>query len=145
MQKPFRITFAAFLLILVVLGACQAEEDESSPLDPASPLAPGESPLIATPQGDLPSRGDQENLRAVDQLTELARQDLASELDVDAEDIELVEVESVEWANSSLGCPQEGQFWRNSRLLMDTLTLVSRPISTVPLGLVASTHNNTSP
>jgi hypothetical protein len=111
MLKSLRITFAALLLILVVLGACKAEDDEGSPLDPASPLAPGESPLIGPPQGDLPSRGDQENLKAVDQLSELAREDLASELGIDADDIELVEVEAVEWANSSLGCPQEGMMY----------------------------------
>jgi hypothetical protein len=111
MHKPLRITFAALLLILVVLVACQAEDDEDSPLEPSSPLAPGESPLIGPPQEDLPSRGDQENLTAVDQLSELAREDLAGELGIDAEDIELVEVESVDWANSSLGCPQEGMMY----------------------------------
>lgn len=111
MHKPLRITLAALLLILVALVACQAEDDEDSPLDPASPLAPGESPLIATPQEDLPSRGDQENLTAVDQLSELAREDLANELGINADDIELVEVESVDWANSSLGCPQEGMMY----------------------------------
>ena len=111
MKKSIWLTFAALLLVSVILGACKAEEDEGSPLPDSSPLAPVESPLVGPPQGDVPEKGDQENLRAVDQLAEMARDDLANELGVDAKDIELVEVESVDWANSSLGCPQEGMMY----------------------------------
>jgi len=111
MKKSIRITFAAFLLISIVLSACGAEEDEGSPLPGSSPLAPGESPLIGPPEGNVPSKGDQENLRNVDQLSEMARSDLANELSVDAGAIELVEVEAVEWSNSSLGCPEPGMMY----------------------------------
>ena len=67
--------------------------------------------MIRPPEGTVPSKGDLENLRKVDQLSEMARNDLAIELGVDADAIELVEVESVEWSNSSLGCPQEGMMY----------------------------------
>jgi hypothetical protein len=52
---------------------------------------------------------DQEE--AVEQLFQLARDDLATELDIKPEDIELVKVEGVEWRDSSLGCPQPGMMY----------------------------------
>ncbi|MFL5805099.1 MAG: hypothetical protein ACJ8CR_25565 [Roseiflexaceae bacterium] len=41
-------------------------------------------------------------------LADLARQDLAQQLGIKAEDITVASVEEVEWRNSSLGCPQPG-------------------------------------
>jgi hypothetical protein len=41
-------------------------------------------------------------------LVEQARQDLANELEVDAGAVTLVQVQQVDWPDSSLGCPQPG-------------------------------------
>jgi hypothetical protein len=40
-----------------------------------------------------------------------ARSDLADQEEIAPEQIEVVSVESVEWRNSSLGCPQPGQVY----------------------------------
>lgn len=40
-----------------------------------------------------------------------AKADLASRLEVDAEDIAVVSVEAKEWSDASLGCPEEGEMY----------------------------------
>lgn len=40
-----------------------------------------------------------------------AKQHLASRVDADAENIQVVEFEAVEWSDASLGCPQPGQMY----------------------------------
>lgn len=111
MKNVMRLTFTTLLLVLVALSACDAEEDTSSPLPISSPLLPGKSPLESPAPVDNSPKGESENIKAVEQLREMARADLSDELGIDPADIQLVEVESVEWPNTSLGCPQPGMMY----------------------------------
>jgi hypothetical protein len=71
------------LLCILALAACGSSANEGQP--PAS-TAP------SLPEG-----------------ANLAIADLAKRLDITADQIEAVRVESVEWPDTSLGCPQPGQ------------------------------------
>ena len=45
------------------------------------------------------------------EAVEAARQFLARHLEIPADEIELISVESVNWPDTSLGCPQPGHFY----------------------------------
>ncbi|HEY3079378.1 MAG TPA: hypothetical protein VGM69_05675 [Chloroflexota bacterium] len=48
---------------------------------------------------------------ALQRVIELARADLAARLSVSADQVELVEAQSVVWPDRSLGCPQPGMVY----------------------------------
>lgn len=62
--------------------------------------------------------------RGADQLVELARQDLARRLGVDAADIELESAEAVVWPDGSLGCPRPGMVY--TQVLQDGYRILLR-------------------
>jgi heat shock protein HslJ len=75
--------------------------ENDQPIDLASPV--DGTPVAPT----LPS-GTTQISPAARSLVELARQALAKELGVDAAAIRVVQIEEVEWRDSSLGCPKPG-------------------------------------
>ena len=105
----------AILLLAVVAIACRGKTPAlpTPPASSASPTQPGkptlqptpspadviETPTIPTPQPEAPclSRGS---------IKERAREALGNWLGISSEEIEVVEVEEVEWPDTSLGCPQ---------------------------------------
>lgn len=46
-----------------------------------------------------------------DRAVMAAKQDLASRVGVDVEDVQIAEIEAVEWPDSSLGCPEPGKMY----------------------------------
>ncbi len=54
---------------------------------------------------DIPVPGDAES------VVEQAKEDLAKRLDIDKDEIVVKRVESVEWPDASLGCPEPGKMY----------------------------------
>lgn len=83
-------------LALALAGCADLGGEEAAPtsVPPTSTARP--------PAGE--EEGDQEAAAE-------AKADLASRLEVDAEDIAVVSVEAREWSDASLGCPEEGEMY----------------------------------
>lgn len=93
-----------------------AEEDENTPSSEEA-IVPVEVELSeVTPEAQLEDGEGSESSEIVEMpepgrpnpqtaMVALARQDLAGRLEIDAREIEVVEVEELEWRDSSLGCP----------------------------------------
>jgi hypothetical protein len=110
MQHATRPQYSRLLLILFLLSACISLEDATPSLPASSPLQASESPLrepLSTL--DLPYAEEQED--EVKNLVQLARADLAAALNIKADDVELMDVEPVQWRDTSLGCPLPGMMY----------------------------------
>jgi hypothetical protein len=111
------LRYAILVPALLLLSMCGSAEDATPSRHSPSPLPAGDSPLpigdspLAGPVSplDVPPKDLQEN--TVEHLSQLARANLAAELDVNADDIELIDVEAVQWSDTSLGCPQPGMMY----------------------------------
>ena len=51
-----------------------------------------------------------------EKFVQLAKQDLASRLNINPDTITLVKTEEKEWLNSALGCPRPGVFYPTGRM-----------------------------
>ncbi len=104
----------AILLLAVVAIACRGKTPAlpTPPASSASPTQPGtptlqptpfptEAIMIPTPPPEAPSL-------SCGSVEERAREALANWLGISSEEIEVVEVEEVEWPDTSLGCPEPG-------------------------------------
>lgn len=87
-----------------------ADEDNSDVIEPVevdlSEITP-EAPAAEDESGEaveMPEPGRPNPQRA---MVSLAKQDLADRLAMSAEEVDVVEVEEMEWRDSSLGCPAE--------------------------------------
>lgn len=117
MKQTTCLKYAILVPVLLLLNACASPEEATPSLPPSSPLPPDDSPL--PPSGsplraplsplDVPSKEQQQ--KTVEHLSQLARVDLATELGIEADDVELIQAEPVEWSDSSLGCPQPGMMY----------------------------------
>jgi hypothetical protein len=98
----YRLFVLTILIVLVgVWGAgCTGIETPAVPSDePTMPSTPTVEPTV----GLVPPEAQD--------VVALARADLVEMLDVDRKTIEVIAVEAVEWADTSLGCPQPGQMY----------------------------------
>ncbi len=110
----------AILLLTMAVVACRGETP-ASPSTPASspiPTPPGKSILQPTPSPkntSEPSRVStpqpETSCPSCGSIEEQAREALADWLGISSEEIEIVEVEEVEWPDASLGCPQPGMVY----------------------------------
>ncbi len=92
-------------------GATRPEQAEAA--EPVAPVVVDLSQVTAEPvTGDepreMPAPGVPDPLVA---LVHKMSQDLANRLSVDVGDVKTVETRSVDWRDSSLGCPQPGQMY----------------------------------
>jgi hypothetical protein len=102
MRSTFQFTlFAVMLLATLILAAC-------SPAPATQEVSPISTPPPATPE-DTPSPVARGNGEA--DAVESAQADLAERLGTPSESIQVVSVEQVDWPDTSLGCPQEGQMY----------------------------------
>lgn len=86
------------VLVALTLVACQ----------PIQPVASEQGEVTTLPEGAV----DVSSLSEVEQqLVAQARADLAQELGVAAEEIQVAGVEAVDWPDASLGCPEEGMMY----------------------------------
>ena len=90
--------------IFIISVGCQA--NQITPESIASPMPPpSQGEITQMPTSPLPVDA------GLSILIEKAKADLANRLTVSANEISLVEVTSVTWSDSSLGCPQEGMVY----------------------------------
>ena len=92
-SKNSWLLFGLLTVLALVLAACGPAATEDN-------VASG-APLAG--QGTLPSEAQE--------ITELVLQDLAEQQGVDAEEIQVVSVEAIEWPDASLGCPKPGMVY----------------------------------
>ena len=99
------------LLLTLALAACGTHpqptpEHEVDPSTPTQPT-PGKSPLPEPAQSPLsPLPTPPENLVAAAAVAYLS-----AELDLSPEEITVLSYESVQWRDTSLGCPQPGMMY----------------------------------
>ena len=116
MGRFAHLRYAILVPALLLLSMCTMEDatpsrHSSSPLPAGdSPLPVGDSPQEAPASPlDVPPKDLQEN--TIEHLSQMARAELAAALDVGADDIEMIDVEAVQWSDTSLGCPQPGMMY----------------------------------
>jgi hypothetical protein len=88
-----RLVGLVFLLLMLVVLSCQA-----SPASPPPGEPPSTSPEPVVPEGAQP-------------LVALAKEDLSQRKGIPLSQIEVVQVEEVDWPNSSLGFPKPGMVY----------------------------------
>ena len=92
--KIRRSVFAVIFTMIVVLG-CQAPS-AATPMSPSPPSTPTRAvTAVVVPAG-------------AEAAWAAARRDLAGRLNLSEEQISLQRAESVDWSDSSLGCPKPG-------------------------------------
>ena len=111
-MKTKAILLMILMVTLVVASGCQGYESPTVPL--ASPGAdevglPSVTPVTATPTALIPTTV--ETSAGPETVIALAKEDLAERLGVAMEKITVLGVESVEWPDTSLGCPQPGRMY----------------------------------
>ncbi|MDD5371625.1 MAG: hypothetical protein PHQ40_21300, partial [Anaerolineaceae bacterium] len=87
---------------------------------PTTPPTPGTPPVQETPiinQVPIPTPFD----ATVEQMVTQARDDLARQLSIKPEQIEIVDASSVTWPDSSLGCPKPGMVY--TQVLVDGILI----------------------
>lgn len=110
LRHSVRLQYATLLLLVFLLGACISPEDATSSPPVSSPLPAIGSPLAEPPSPlEIPSLEQRED--ALEYLVQLASADLAAVLGIEGEDIKLVEVEPMQWRDTSLGCPKPGMMY----------------------------------
>ncbi|MGQ9675921.1 MAG: hypothetical protein ACUVX1_09660 [Chloroflexota bacterium] len=93
-----RIWSLLLLSILVAVGAACATPTAGTPSPEPTATPPPRPTSVPVPA---------EAARAV----EACQRDLAKRLNVPAEEVTVLEVEEVEWPDSSLGCPEPGKMY----------------------------------
>ncbi len=117
MRRPGRVKYALLLPALLLLSACSSLEEATPSVPPPSPKPTGDSPLpigdspLDEPLSPLDAPSAETQQETVERLAELARTELADQLAVEAEEIELTKTEAIQWPDSSLGCPEPGMMY----------------------------------
>ena len=111
-MKTKAILLMILMVTLAVASGCQGYESPTTPL--ASPGAdevepPTVTPVTATPTALIPTTVEAPT--GSEAAIALAKDDLAGRLGVAVEKITALGVESVEWPDTSLGCPQPGMMY----------------------------------
>lgn len=101
---------AVFGVVLLSLAACIPIQPESSA---PAPIA------TVVEETDMTQSIDASN-----SLVQQAMSDLAEQLGVPVDEVELIEAEAVVWPDGSLGCPQPGMMY--TQVLQDGLRIVLR-------------------
>ena len=113
---------AILVLLTLAVTACGANTDSipdggretpsTEPTAGASPLSPRATPSPEiSQQAESPVATPAQGSEGPAEAVEAAKARLVSELDIPTEEIEVVSVESVEWSDTSLGCPEPGQLY----------------------------------
>ena len=124
-MKQKWINLIAACLLAVVAAACQpailSTPDTLTPATPAAatadpthtptatslPRAQGVEAVAGTATPTLLAQPDAARAAQVEQAID----DLVDRLSIEADQVELIEVETVQWRDSSLGCPQPGMMY----------------------------------
>jgi|GEM_PF-1354604 len=113
-------------LLSLALGSCGGSQvsvrqsTDPTPLNPqeisteviSSPLPENPIQLARTPETpDMTS-----NPPSVDKFIQIAKQDLAGSLKIDANQISLIKTVEITWPNTALGCPSPGKVYASVRV-----------------------------
>lgn len=92
-NKFFFLTVISMALVLVLSGCAGLGTEDATP----------------TPE---PTQAEsEEGVWTQEEVVEAVKADLASRLNMDQEEITVVSVESRDWEDASLGCPEEGEMY----------------------------------
>lgn len=108
-MKIFPFLAPVTLLIILILSACGGATPEgiSNPEPRVSAPKPANTPPPSTPEISVIERESTDsNSSAPRELVEKAKADLAENLNIGTDQIRLVETQTVNWPDASLGCPQ---------------------------------------
>jgi len=81
-----------------------AESSKSSEVDPSKMTPAGSGEAVEMPEPGRP--------KPQTAMVNQAAQDLAKRLDIAVNDVQVVEVEDMQWSDSSLGCPSSDGYYR---------------------------------
>ncbi len=108
-MKARHLMLTTLLVLGLALVACEGVEETSLEIDLTPPVTRGESPV---PQTDVsPVSPLVPGSESSTEIEEAAVSYLAAEIDASPQEIEVLEMEAVEWSDASLGCPQEGEMY----------------------------------
>jgi hypothetical protein len=97
-KKQVWLSGVGLLVVLtLVLAGCGAASSETETVSPVSTPSTGSS---AGPTTDIPAEAQE--------ITSLAKQDLAERLGIATDAIEITSVKPMQWPDTSLGCPKPG-------------------------------------
>lgn len=108
-MKPFLFLAPATLLFVLILSACggTTPNEISNPEPSVSTPKPINTPHSPTPEISVIEREYTDSSNPVHrELVEKAKADLAEHLNIGTDQIRLVETQTVNWPDASLGCPQ---------------------------------------
>jgi hypothetical protein len=109
------------LVVVMVIGACGVESDETADVQSPSPSNEGFEPSpSATPTSEPPIELD---IPEPSYVEEQVLADLAARLEVATEEIEVAKVETGVWADGSIGCPEEGMMYTQALVPGTRVTL----------------------
>jgi hypothetical protein len=120
MKLPYFATLLLLMLILtLVVVACGASTDSVPDVETDTPSSEtaAENSSLSPPATPPSNRSAQERSpiatpsEASAEVVAAAKERLASELDISTEVVEVIAVESVEWSDASLGCPEPGKMY----------------------------------
>ncbi len=92
--------------LVLALVACGAASEPLAAGDPTTTTVAGDATTVTTE--DLTLQTNQPADAGLPAVVEAARRDLATRLDVPAEDIAMTSAALVVWNDGSIGCPQPG-------------------------------------
>lgn len=109
----------ASLALLAALAACGTAAEDPAPSSTTGSDTPSSSSTTTTALGQAPdtitpTTSEESDSMAEDTPSPVAEEavaDLAGHLDVDAEWIEIVSIETGVWSDGSIGCPQPGELY----------------------------------
>jgi hypothetical protein len=106
-------TYVTLLILGLLVAACVAPEegDEAQAETPARPPTSQSSPLSSPLRTSPLPAPSQETGTEQEKAVTAAVQALSEKLEITAEEIQVLSVDRVQFRDSSLGCPQEGQMY----------------------------------
>jgi len=105
MEKIFKAVIASVIVAAVVILAGCTPSDGQTAVPTPEPIVTVVSPTdqgVTEPAIPVPMDS------VIEALIGKAKSDLAERLSITVDDIDLLEVSTVTWSDSSLGCPQNG-------------------------------------
>ncbi|MCJ7621732.1 MAG: hypothetical protein MUP64_16130 [Anaerolineae bacterium] len=111
MKRLLAVSAALAVVAGVWVSACSVSPTEVPTGDQATPIRTPlaeEEPMTPQPTQGTPAASLPYEARRVVQM---AKEDLARKLDLSISEISVISVESVDWSDTSLGCPQPGMMY----------------------------------
>jgi hypothetical protein len=115
-KRPKRVEIRNTALLVLFALAC-ASCGAGDTTDPDAPESPGTTIASDTPTTSPPTSQATDRTSTTprpsseNEVVRAATADLADHLEIPEEEIDVVEVNHVDWPDASLGCPEEGRIY----------------------------------